>query len=164
MNALAAWFENSAIGRWYGGRERNEQIIILALAVLIAVSLGWLLAWKPVSDWHGASLNRLANAQATVDYVKANQNAARSARSSGGAERGSLIQVLSRAASAHQLKLNRVQPEESGLLNVVLQGQPFDNVFEWMAQLERNNGVSVEQATFKAEERTGYVNAQIRFR
>ncbi len=162
MSGVGERFERSALGRWFYGRDRNEQWIVAALALLIVVSMLWLVAWKPVADWHAASVGRLDNAQATLDFVKINQGAAQQARASG-ASSGSLIQVLSRAATANGLKLNRVQPEDSGLLNVVLQEQPFDQVFAWMAQLERSNGVSVVQASFKAQERSGYVNAQIRF-
>ncbi len=164
MSRIADTLRTSALGRWFTGREPNEQVIIAALIFLIIFSLGWLLAWKPVSDWHASATNRLSNARETLDYVKVNQSTARQSKRQTGAAGGSLIPVLSRAANASGVQLSRLQPEDSGLLNVVLQGQPFDKVFEWMAQLERSNGVTIEQASFKSEERSGYVNAQIRFR
>ncbi len=165
MSAIRTKFEQSGVGRWYAGRERNEQIVISILTALIVLSLGWLLAWKPVADWHATATNRLSNAQVTVDMVKANESALRQTTSgSSGGARGSLVQIISRGANAQGLTLNRMQPEDSGLVNVVLQEQPFDKIFAWMAQLENNNGLAIAQASFKAEEKSGYVNAQIRFR
>ena len=163
MSALASWWSESAAGRWYAGRERNEQRIVLALTLLVVVSLGWLLAWKPVSDWHDQAVLQQANAVRTLDFVKANEAAAKAAAQKPGASRGALVPLVTSTASRHGVTLSRVQPEDSGLLNVVIQGQPFDGVVQWLADLERRGSVQVQQASIKSEDRTGYVNAQIRF-
>ena len=121
--------------------------------------------WKPVSDWHAIEVNRQQNAQQLVDWMHANeQRAKQAARTNSAAGQGSraLIPVITKAAVAHDLKLNRLQPESNGVISVVLQQQSFNQIIQWISQLDENNGVSVERASFDNQDEPGYVNAQLR--
>ncbi len=164
LEIIAREFRKSAVGRWYYGRERSEQQIIAGLAVLVSVTILWVGAWKPVSDWRAIEINRQQNAQQLLDWMRANEQAARAATSSRQTQSGnrSLIPVITRAANVHELKLNRLQPESNGVISVILQQQSFNQIISWIAQLEENNGVSVQRASFDSEDSPGYVNAQIR--
>lgn len=157
-------FRKSTVGRWYYGREHSEQQIIAGLAVLVIITMLWAGAWKPVSDWRAIEINRQQNAQQLLDWMRANEQAARAAASSRQTQSGnrSLIPVITRAANVHELKLNRLQPESNGVISVILQQQSFNQIISWIAQLEENNGVSVQRASFESEDSPGYVNAQIR--
>lgn len=161
---IAEEFRKSAVGRWYYGREHSEQQIIAGLAVLVSVTILWAGAWKPVSDWRAIEINRQQNAQQLLDWMRANEQAARAAASSRQTQSGnrSLIPVITRAANVHELKLNRLQPESNGVISVILQQQSFNQIISWIAQLEENNRVSVQRASFDSEDSPGYVNAQIR--
>ena len=163
MNNRLKALANSSVGRAYLDRSDNDRRIINILVVIIGAALAWVLFWKPVSDWQSEAAARLNAAQSTLDYVKANEAVARRSRLGGAGEESSLIPVVTRAANAHQLTLNRLQPESGGVLNVVIEGQPFDKVFQWITQLEQNNGVKARQDSIRGEDRAGFVNAQIRF-
>ena len=156
-------FRNSAIGRWFYGREQNEQTIIAAIALLVVVAILWVLVWKPVADWRYVEINRQQNAQQLIDWLRVNEQAAKQAAGSGNS-RGSraLIPVITKAADAHNIKVNRLQPESNGVISVVLQQQSFNQIVQWIAQLDENNGVSVDRASFDSQDAPGYVNAQIR--
>lgn len=164
ITTITRAFRQSAMGRWYYGRERSEQQIIAGLAALVIVTILWVGAWKPVSDWRAIEINRQQNAQQLLDWMRANEQAARAAASSGPTQSGnrSLIPVITKAANVHELKLNRLQPESNGVISVILQQQSFNQIISWIAQLEENNGVSVQRASFDSEDAPGYVNAQIR--
>jgi len=162
--SLAA-FRNSSAGRWFFGRERNEQWILGGVAILFIVGLLWASVWKPISDWRTVEVNRKQNAQQLLDWLGANAQAAKQATSAGAsAAQGSraLIPVITRAADAHDLKLNRLQPESNGVISVVLQQQSFNQIVGWIAQLDENNGVSIDRASFDSQDSPGYVNAQLR--
>jgi type II secretory pathway component PulM len=73
-----------------------------------------------------------------------------------------LIPIITRSADALGLKLARLQPEAGGVVSVVIQGQPFNDVVRWLAALEENNGVQVDRASIDAGDLSGIVNAQIR--
>ena len=164
LSIITREFRKSTVGRWYYGREHSEQQIIAGLAVLVIITMLWAGAWKPVSDWRAIEINRQQNAQQLLDWMRANEQAARAAASSRQTQSGnrSLIPVITRAANVHELKLNRLQPESNGVISVILQQQSFNQIISWIAQLEENNRVSVQRASFDSEDSPGYVNAQIR--
>ena len=141
-----------------------EQKVILGLVVLVLISVLWLGAWKPVSDWRALEVNRQQNAQRFVDWLRANEQKAKEAatRPAGGRS-GTPIAVITKAAAANDITVNRLVPESNGVISVNLQAQSFNKIIAWIAQLEENNGVSVERASFDGQDAPGYVNAQVRF-
>ena len=158
-------FVASGVGRWYYQRERNEQVIIACLACVIGVSVLWLAVWKPVSDWRAVEDNRYRNAQSTLDWMQANEAAARTAaaqqRGSGAGARA-LLPTITSAAQLHGLTLNRVQPESNGAVSVMLKGLAFGALLTWLGQLQSEHEVVVQRIAVDAEEQPGYVNAQVR--
>lgn len=157
-------FQASSAGRWYASREPGEQRIVLALVGVVALSVLWLGVWKPVSDWRAMEHNRYQNAQADLDWVRANESRARTLAGSGESSGGprSLLPIITRSAEAQGIQVNRLQPEGSGAVSVAVQGQPFNELVRWLHQLEENNGVTVQRLAVDAEGRPGIVNAQIR--
>lgn len=164
LNQLDQQWQASAVGRWYYGREASERKVIALLAAAIAITLVWLLIWQPVSNWRSLSHNRYENAQASLDWLTQNEQKARAAvtSQSAGSDR-SLLRLVTQAANAGGLKLNRVQPEGDGAVSVVLQDQAFNDVLAFVAQLAENNGVSVNRAAIDGSGNPGRVNAQIKF-
>ncbi len=167
MSQLAALTTNlrrSGIGRWYFGREQSEQKIIAVLGGITLILLLWAFAWKPVADWRAVEQNRHNNAQQLLDWLQANRAAATQAAAGNNNQRGRgpLIPIINRAAKAHNLRVNRLQPESNGVVSVILQAQSFNEIVSWINQLEENNGVLVERANFDDQDAPGYVNAQIR--
>lgn len=167
MSALTQFthtLRQSGIGRWFYGREANEQKIISAVAAVILISVLWAAVWKPVADWQYVETNRQQNAQQLFDWLRVNEQAAKQSTANATSNRGSraLIPVITKAADAHNIKVNRLQPESNGVISVVLQQQSFNQIMQWVAQLDENNGVSVERASFDSQDLAGYVNAQIR--
>jgi general secretion pathway protein M len=155
----------SAVGTWYLGRESNEQRVIAGLALAFALMILWLGIWKPISDWRATENNRYQNAQSQFDWMQANEPRGRALASGGagsGQDQRSLLPVITRSAQAQGIQVNRLQPESNGVISVAIQAQPFDNLLQWLNQLEENNGVSVLRMAVDAEGRSGIVNAQIR--
>lgn len=164
FETLTTKFSESGAGRWYASREPGEQKIVAALAVLIVLSLLWLMVWKPVGDWRADAANRHQNAQQTFDYLKRNEQALKdSVRAGRNPARSSIMRLITQAARARGLQLPRVQPESDGGVSVVLQDQPFNDVLAFVAQLEENNGITVNRASIDSSGTAGRVNAQLRF-
>lgn len=157
-------FLASPLGRWYLGREPQEQRVVLALAVVVAVSLLWLVIWKPISDWRETSDNRYRNAQAQLDWMKANEARGRAVARAGASAGGgrSLLPIITRSAQAQGIQVNRLQPESNGVVSVSIQNQPFNDLLRWLHQLQENNGVAVLRLAVDAQDRPGIVSAQIR--
>jgi len=163
---MSGQFRRSGLGRWFYGRERSEQKIILALTALVALLCMWAFVWKPVSDWATLESNRHNNAQQLYDWLQSNEQAARlAARSNQNSQAGGArITTINKSAKAHDLLVNRLQPESNGVVSVILQAQSFNQIVSWVSQLEENNGVVVDRANFDEQDAPGYVNAQIRLK
>ena len=160
LDQVNQW-KKSSLGRWFYGREKNEQYIITGLALLVVLSLLWVVAWKPVADWRELASNRHQNAQQLFDWLRANEAAAKQAAATPVRSR-SLTPIVTRTATAQELAVSRLQPESNGVISVVLQQQSFNKIISWIAQLEENNDVNIERASIDSVESPGYVNAQIR--
>ncbi len=165
LDNLQQRFAKSSLGRWYFGREPQERTIIAALSAAMAIFLLWATVWKPISDWREIEDNRYRNAQSLLYWVQANEARARAVAKSGlngsGAKR-SLLPTITSSAAAHGLTLNRLQPESSGAVSVVLQAQRFNAMVRWIDQLQEDSGITIQRVSVDAEGRPGYVNAQLR--
>ena len=163
---INAAVRSSGIGRWYYDREASERRIISALGILTVLLIVWAYVWTPVADWRSAQQQRQQVAQQTVDWLRSNEAAARQSakRANANASQGTraLIQIINKAAKAHDLRLNRLQPDSNGVVSVVLQDQPFNQIISWISQLEENNKIYVQRANFDQQGTSGYVNAQLR--
>ncbi len=158
-----SWWLNSGLGRWYMGREQQDRLVIRLLTLAVSVLLLWSLVWKPVSDWQALENNRFENAQSVLDWIHANEARLRIAvQTPEGRDGPSLLPVITRAAEAQGLALNRLQPESSGAVTVLLQAQPFNEVMKWIHNLQENNGVTILRISIDAQGEPGYVNAQLR--
>jgi general secretion pathway protein M len=159
---LMEQLQQSGVMRWYLGREPQERPIIAGLALLVVLSLAWLLVWKPIADWREVSENRLVNARSALDWIQANEAAARAAARGGGDQPGVSLPVITRVANRHGLTLNRLQPEGSDAVSVVLQAQSFNTMLKWLDELERQHKITVARVSLDAEGNPGLVNAQLR--
>ena len=157
-----SWKESGA-GRWFYAKEPSEQKILSLVAAVVAISLLWLLLWKPVSDWQAKADNRFENAQATLSWMRANEQRARATAGVStptGGDR-SLVPLLTRAAQGLGLKLNRLQPRSDGGVTVSIEGQTFDKLLAWVAGLQENNSVVVTKVSINHKDIPGLVDAQL---
>ena len=165
VNSINRSFRGSGLGRWYYGREAYEQRVITLIVCVMAILLLWAYVWKPVADWRDEAQNRQNVAQQTLDWLNANRQAVQaSARTRNAQNQGAraLIPIINRTAKAHDLALNSLTPDSNGVVGVMLRAQSFNEILAWIAQLEENNGVYVQRASFDEQGAPGYVNAQIR--
>jgi len=164
-NALAQQLQETAAWRWYASREPRERPVIAGLASLIVLVVIWAAVWKPISDWRTVETNRYQNAQTTWDWMQANEALARSragqTSSTSSAER-SLLPLVTREANNLGIRLNRLQPEADGAVSVVVQGQPFNLIVQWLANLQQTHNIGVQRVSVDAEGKPGLINAQIR--
>ena len=153
----------SAAGRWFDSKEPRERLVFGALAAAAAIVFLWAGLWKPLSDWQGTQANRHANARTLLEWLQANEKRVRAAAQQAPEERSrSILPLVTRAAETRGLKVGRLQPESDGVVSVTLQGQSFNQVIQWIAALERDEGVAVLRASIDAQEAPGRVNAQLR--
>lgn len=165
IETLQRQLRDSAVMKWYAGREAKERPIIAGLAAAFVILLLWSLIWKPLSDWRDIASNRYENAQTLHDWMRANEASARRAASveaQGGSTQRSILPMITRAANGQGLTLNRLEPETNGAVSIVVQGQSFNTLLRWLNQLQENNGIYVQRISIDAEGQPGLINAQLR--
>ena len=162
---LNAW-QASPAAAWWQGKASHEQWVYGALAAALLVALFWLGLWRPLLYWQEEQVGRLENARTLLAWVSANEDRARvAARNAEGAapmDAAAIIPIVTEAATVAGVRLNRLQPESSGTVSVLLQEQPFDQVIGLIAQLQDGRGVLVERASIDAHQAPGHVDAQLR--
>ena len=161
---IATWrerWERSPAGRWLAGLETRDRNIVLALAAVVALALFYVLLWRPVHRWADAQSERYESQVALLDWMHANEAAARAKGQQADHPTGPDTAIIASTAASAGLQLTRYQPEAGGGVSVVLQAQPFDAVLTWVAQLEQQQQVVVKQMSVDAQGDPGRVNARI---
>lgn len=162
---LNAW-RSSPAAAWWRGKPAHEQWVYASLGAAAAVVFLWLGLWRPLADWQVQQANREVKARQLFAWVSANEAAARAAASMADSEAptdaASIIPLITQAAGDVGVRLNRLQPESSGSVSLLLQEQRFDQVVSLIARLQESGGVAVERASIDADQRLGHVDAQLR--
>jgi type II secretory pathway component PulM len=73
-----------------------------------------------------------------------------------------LIPSITNAANQNQLKLDRLQPDSDGGVNITLQEQQFDHVLKWLTLLETKQGLSVERLSIDRGDKASKVSGQVK--
>lgn len=156
----------SAAGRWFEGLNQRDSTIVVALGAVLLALLAFAFVWLPIHDWSSAAQARHEKQRQLLEWMKANETAARevarSTGSTGAAAQGSLLTLVANSAAEAGIQLTRVQPEANGV-SVVLQNQPFSEVLRWLAKLAEQHQVTIRQVSMDRQNAPGIVNARITF-
>jgi general secretion pathway protein M len=157
-----AWIEPWR-SRWntLGARERRTA---LALAVLLGVTLFYLLIWSPVENGLARSRERLSSAQAQLARVRAQAALAASMRAAPRAEApADAASAVQQAAERNGLReqVKRVDADGVRSVRVQLDGVPFPTLMVLLVDLHRQAGLRVERATIERHSSPGAVNANL---
>ena len=150
---------------WYRVRTVREQRLILIMAALIATVFLWLLVIRPLNDALAASRARHADAVIERAEARAQAEALRGLRRTGGAGLTQPVDALiARSAGQAGFQLSRIQPEPGGGVSIAMEAARPQALFAWVAQLERE-GVIVSSLSATANaDRTVAVQASFRGR
>ena len=162
---LAHW-RQSALGRRHASMgERERRLVRVGVGVALAALL-YAGVYQPATAYRDAAVTEYLRQQSRLEWMQAHRADAES-RAAEPAQRSagqSLLTLVDSSAKAFDLRLARYQPDSAGGVSVVLEGQPFDAVASWTAQLASEHGIRVAQAAIDAQEPPGMVNARLRIR
>jgi type II secretory pathway component PulM len=164
VNAWIARWRTSAAGRWLDALEPRDRAIVVALAAAVVATLLFLGIWQPVASWSSAQNARYERQVAILDWMRANEAAARAAGQQddgSGNTGGSLLTLVANTAASAGIQLTRYQPDAGGGVSVVLQGQDFNAMLQWLAAMQAQRQVRVRQMSVDAQGDPGKVNARL---
>ena len=148
----------------FGQLEPRDRFAAKSLAVFLAILVCFFGIWEPMQSFaDDARVNRDRNRDllAWMMYTRAQASQSGSTTARRGPSGQTLLTRVSRTAQQHQIKPNRLQPEGEGNVSVWFDGVAFDSLIRWLQELERREGISVQQISLDRQDRPGLVNARI---
>jgi general secretion pathway protein M len=152
MNQLIQQFQQG----WQRLAPREQQLLSIA-APVVAVAVLYFGVWQPFQQWRVQQANELKQALSQLH----NMQAALPQLQQGGVRnvQGSLADVVAQAATAHQLKVSRMQPKDAQL-QLTLEDAPFNKLLQWLHQLQQQQGVQIVQLEVSAADSPGMVRVR----
>lgn len=160
------WIQRGA-ALWRGLQPR-ERLIVGGGGAALGVLLFYLLLWAPLHR----DLTRLrtdvpkaAEQLAWMRTQAARVNQLRAAAPTQ-LKSGGLLGFVEQSATAFNVKQNikRIEPEGSNAVRLVVDGVSFNNLVSWLANLHKQGGVRVDNASFEGQSTPGIVNARLLLR
>lgn len=146
----------------------RERFVLAVGAALAAVILVYALLWAPLQR----DLTRLRadvpQAQQQLRWMKAQAGRVRQLRASASAAVPSngLLSFVEQSAQSYNIsdKIRRVEPDGSNSVRLAIDGVAFNSLLEWLANLQKQGGVRIENASLEPGTAAGVVNARLLLR
>lgn len=153
---------------WFAALESRERQLLLAGGAVLIVLLVYLGVWEPLQGKVRSLNQTVQDQQDTLAWMQGAVAQAKALRASGPA-RGqlatgqSLLSLVDSSARARQLggALKRVQPEGDRQVHIWMEAASFDALVDWLAELDRTQGVRVINSVIEAKESAGLVDARL---
>jgi general secretion pathway protein M len=149
---------------WFAQLNQREQMSLLALGLALALYLFYILVWSPLnSERKQLALQNTAIAESLV-RVDAMVSELLQLRA-GGVKTGTgrnLTSVINESTSRLQLPVIRLQPNSRGEIQVRLENAAFDDVLQWLYQMEYTEHMLVREVSLTQSNTAGLVNVTAR--
>ena len=148
--------------QWFESLPSRDQIALMALVAALGL---WLFVQLIFIELDGRRDRLTQGNQALAEKLmrvdlKVEQLAALSA--GGGDQKINLTRTLSQASEANGLAVKRLQPNSRGEVQIRFEGVAFDNLLQFLEQIEGVSGLAVLDASVSSAGRSGGVNATFR--
>jgi general secretion pathway protein M len=149
---------------WFAQLNQREQMSLLALGLALALYLLYIVVWSPLnSEREQLALQNTAIAESLV-RVDAMVSELLQLRA-GGVKTGTgrnLTSVINESTSRLQLPVIRLQPNSRGEIQVRLENASFDDVLQWLYQMEYTEHMLVREVSLTQSNTAGLVNVTAR--
>ena len=150
---------------WFSKLEQREQMSVLLLSLVLAPYLLYMFVWSPLDNrreqlkvQNGAIAESRIRVDAMVSQLLQLQKGGVHAT---GTKRN-LTSVINESTSRYQLPVIRLQPNSRGEIQLRLENAPFDNVLQWLHEMEYGKGLLVREVSVTQTGTVGHVNVTVR--
>lgn len=175
MSTLDTWREQARrraepLMARYRELQPRERLLVSVAAVVVTITLLFLLVWEPLAKAREKSREALSDERALAQRLEVIGAAVQKARAAGvGAIQGreqSLLTLVDALGKNSELGKapTRLQPEGEQEVRVVFEDVSFDALMRWVALLENTYGIRVTAADFERRAGAGLVNARLTVR
>lgn len=154
---------------WFDALEDREKILVLAAAVLVAVTAFWFGIWKPLDSGTEAATIRVDTWRLSLRELgplKGQIRATGAAQPDQAGQAQSLVVIVDNTLRQRGLynALQRSQPTPSGDgIRVEFESAAFDDLMLWLGDINRQYGLLVQSGSFSlaSGENPGRVNSTL---
>jgi len=155
---------------WFDNLQPRERRFLVAGAAVVIVMFLYLIIWDPlVSNINSLKKSNQENQKlitwmeqsaAEVQKLQAKINAGRPMNRSKGQ---SLLGIIDRTAKQAKLSKNmaKVQPDGKDRAKVWLEDVSFNDMIQWLEQLQRREGIRIDTTVIERRDTSGLVNARL---
>jgi general secretion pathway protein M len=131
---------------WWRDRSRREQILLLVMAALLAVTIAWLGILRPLAAARDAATQRLATAESSLGEVKAMTLAIRTAEARARpASNTPVIERIGARATEAGLTAERLAADSDGRVTLRVPAVKPAILLRWIADIETRDGIIVDR-------------------
>lgn len=157
-------FNFDTFTRLWDERSAREQILLVVMGLILVLTLIWLLIFRPVSAFKDRQFEDYRAAFELHREVVASINSYSAHAQSEGQAISSTQQplrtVVGARATANNLAISRVLPDDQGRLNVWFTNVSSASLMAWLVEMAQNDGI-VAQNVIMDREGPNLVSAQI---
>lgn len=143
----------------------RERLILGGGAILLVLVLLYSIAWAPLQ----LDLTRLrANvpkAHEQLQWMRSQENRIRQLRASfpAASHGGGLLSFVEQSAKSYgvQQSIKRSEPDGASAVRVSLDGVAFNSLISWLAHLQKQGGIRIDNASLEPLPMPGTVNARL---
>ena len=163
---MRAMLRDTGFERRYRALDPRERLLLHVAGAVVLVAILYVAGFAPAYDFHRAALDRYAEQQYRLDWMRSHEREARlraDDEAAPGAQGRSLLTLIDATAREANVRLTRYRPESDGSVNVVIQEQRFDDVLRWTGLLVTEN-LRISQVSIDGAAEEGVVNARVSIR
>jgi len=151
---------------WFYSKEPHERQVILALAVLIGLSLIYLLIWAPISDSYQQNSTKVKAQRELLGWMQ--KNSAEIIRLQGAGKKaarvsGPLLSTIDRTIKSGGLgpAMKRLEPKGSNRVQIWFELAGFDALISWLSDVATRYDINIESINIERQDQAGKVNARL---
>ncbi len=154
---------------WFESRNESEKRLLTLAALVVAGALYFLLVIDPMSQANVRLATRLSAAQELQAHLSKLADEMKSLGGAASKQRttlppgASLLNVVTTSAHAAgvQQHTKKMAPVGANALSLYLDDMPFNELAQWLVNLDQQQGIEVERATIEALPVIGTVRADL---
>jgi len=148
------WAQLGPRERWLAGTGAGVVLLVMVYTLL----------WIPMQRDLVRLRTAAPKAQQQLTWMRAQAPLAREFRGRSAPSSANLSTTVEQSASAQGLKATSVELDGTHGVRVKFDGVPFNTVIAWLAEIQKNHGLLVDNAQFDAQTTPGLVNVRLRLR
>jgi general secretion pathway protein M len=149
---------------WFSQLNQRDQMSLLLLGLALALYLLYMFVWSPLDSQReqlAVQNSAMAESRVRVDAMVSQLLQLRQGGVQTGARRN-LTSVINESTSRFQLTVISLQPNSRGEIQVRVENAAFDDVLQWLHEMEFVEGLLVREVSVTQAGAVGRVNVTVR--